>query len=93
MDKLPKVEYDLEFGTFDDDGGQCPNFFQETLYTKENRPLDSIDAIFERKMSKRLSKFHAKPIDRTQYDKEMISKQLDLEIIKIYITIQDDSVK
>jgi hypothetical protein len=52
MDKLPKVEYD-----FDD--GYLP------LYSKENRPMETIDAIFERKMSKRLSKFHAKPIDRT----------------------------
>jgi hypothetical protein len=52
MDKLPKVEYD-----FDD--GYLP------LYTQEKRPMETIDAIFERKMSKRLSKFHAKPIDRT----------------------------
>ena len=80
MDKLPKVEYD-----FDD--GYLP------LYTQEKRPMETIDAIFERKMSKRLSKFHAKPIDRTQYDKELLNKQLDLEIIKIYITIQDDSIK
>ena len=44
-------------------------------------------------MSKRLSRFHAKPIDRTQYDKELLNKQLDLEIITVKITVQDDSLK
>ena len=82
MEKLPKVEYDLDL-----DDLPLP------IYSREYRPMETIDAIFERKMSKRLSKFHAKPIDRTQYDKELLQKQLDLEIIKIYITIQDDSIK
>jgi hypothetical protein len=93
MEKLPKVEYDLDIGTFGEDEGQCCNILQDALYTRESRPMETMDAICERKMSKRLSKFHAKPIDRTQYDKELLSKQLDLEIIKIFITVQDESVK
>ena len=60
MEKLPKVEYDLDLGLSTD-----VSILQETAYTKESRPMESIDAIFERKMSKRLTKFHAKPIDRT----------------------------
>lgn len=37
-------------------------------------------------MAKRWSSFHGKPIDRTQYDKEMLGKQLDLEIVTITLT-------
>lgn len=82
IEKIPKVEYELDL-----------NDMALPIYSHESRPLETLDQVFERKMSKRLSKFHAKPIDRTQYDKELLQKQLDLEIIKIYITIQDDSLK
>jgi hypothetical protein len=93
MEKLPRVEYDLDFGPFGEtymsleDNGEYSTMMQETVYTKQNRPMESIDAIFERKMSKRLAKFHAKPIDRTQYDKELLLKQLDLEIIIVSIEV------
>lgn len=76
IEKIPKVEYELDL-----------NDMALPIYSHESRPLEILDQVFERKMSKRLSKFHAKPIDRTQYDKELLQKQLDLEIIKIYITI------
>ena len=80
MDKLPKVEYDIDFVPFGDSqmstdiSGNISTVMHDTVYTKETRPMESIDAIFERKMSKRLAKFHAKPIDRTQYDKELLTK-------------------
>ena len=42
-----------------------------------------MDLIFEKKMGKRLALFHNKPIDRTQFDKETLAKQLDLETLTI----------
>ena len=37
-------------------------------------------------MAKRWSSFHGKPIDRTQYDKELLEKQLDLETVTKTLT-------
>ena len=42
-----------------------------------------MDLIFEKKMGKRLALFHNKPIDRTQFDSELLEKQLDLETLSI----------
>jgi hypothetical protein len=46
----------------------------ELSYHKENRPKKTLDEVFEAKMKQRASKFHGKPIDRTQYDKELLEK-------------------
>ena len=61
--------------------------------TKENRPQKTLDYIFEMKMKKRLATFHAKPLDRTQYEKELLEKQLDLETIRVTLHDEDASVK
>lgn len=45
--------------------------------------MKTLDNIFEQKMAKRWSAFHGKPLDRTQYDKELLEKQLDLETITV----------
>ena len=37
-------------------------------------------------MAKRWSKLPGKPLDRTQYDKELLEKQLDLETIRVTLT-------
>lgn len=60
---------------------------------KENRPCKTLDSIFEKKMNRRLARFHAKPLDRTQYEKELLEKQLDLETIIISLHEEDASVK
>ena len=36
--------------------------------------MQTIDNIFEREMKKRLTMFHARPLDRTQYDKDILDK-------------------
>ena len=54
--------------------------------TQKNRPLHTLDAFSEVLMRKRIKKFHAKTIDRTQYDTEMLQKQMDLETMKIILT-------
>lgn len=56
---------------------------QAELYDYESRPMQNLDTIFEKKMSKRLAAFHAKLLDRTQFDTPLLQKQLDLEIIKV----------
>lgn len=100
VEKLPRVEYEVEYGYFDN--GESDNSLEEDslmlgndeyLYTYENRPLRDMDTIFEKKMSKRLASFHAKLIDRTQFDKELLRKQLDLETINITMNDEEDVVK
>ena len=61
---------------------------QTEIYDAESRPMQTLDAIFEKKMSKRLAAFHAKLLDRTQFDDALLRKQLDLEIINV--TMVDD---
>ena len=63
----------------------------DCVLTSEQRP--SFDSIFEKKVKYRLSKFHAKPIDRTQFDKELLEKQMDLETMKITLQDEDDKVR
>lgn len=67
--------------------------YEETTYSLENRPLQNFDTIFEQKVGKRLAAFHAKPLDRTQFDRELLAKQLDLETVKIEMQDEDDKVK
>lgn len=47
--------------------------------------------MFERSMKHRLATFHARPIDRTQYDRDLLQKQMDLETMRITITNESDS--
>ena len=65
----------------------------ELSYHKENRPKKTLDEVFEAKMKQRASKFHGKPIDRTQYDKELLEKQLDLETVTITLHEEFNNVK
>ena len=44
-------------------------------------------------MRKRLSKFHSNVIDKTQYDKDALQKQLNLEIITINLEIDSNDKK
>lgn len=62
---------------------------------KENyqRQFNTLDVIFEKKMQKRSSVFHSLPIDRTQYDRKTLTKQLELETVKIVLKDEDDRVK
>jgi len=47
--------------------------------------------IFEKKMQKRLATYHNKPIDRTQFDHDMLCKQLDLEVLNITLADNEDN--
>lgn len=95
IEKLPRVEYEIDFGDYskDEEGDQVSNVFEDAAYTYENRPMKTIDAIFERKMGRRLTLFHSRPIDRTQFDKELLAKQLELETIKVIVREADESVR
>lgn len=75
VEKIQKVEYDINY--IDGYDGQ----WYDAVLTSEQRP--TLDSIFEKKVKYRLSKFHAKPIDRTQFDRELLQKQMDLETMKI----------
>jgi hypothetical protein len=55
----------------------------DVLYNMNQRPKETLDIIFEAKMQKRLATFHNKPIDRTQFDAELLQKQLDLETVNL----------
>lgn len=59
----------------------------------ESRPLQTLDGMFERQMKKRLNMFHARPIDRTQYDKDILSKQMDLETMRITLNKEENRMK
>lgn len=61
VEKLSPVSYDFEM-TFDE------------TFSHDNRPGEKLDIMFEQKISKRLVNFHAKPIDRTQFDNDLLSK-------------------
>ena len=85
VEKLAPVEYEINFGCFDYGDGEPTKETEQAedlimtdvhsdLYTQETRPLSQMDLIFEKKMGKRLALFHNKPIDRTQFDKETLSK-------------------
>lgn len=62
----------------------------DNLYTEKTRPGNQLDLIFEKKMQKRLASYHNKPIDRTQFDHEMLCKQLDLEVLNITLADNED---
>lgn len=79
--KLSQVSYDLDMA------------YEDTTYSFDNRPLQNFDTMFEQKVSKRLTLFHAKPLDRTQFDKELLAKQLDLETVKITMHDEDEKVR
>lgn len=85
VEKIQKVEYDINY--IDGYDGQ----WYDAVLTSEQRP--TLDSIFEKKVKYRLSKFHAKPIDRTQFDRELLQKQMDLETMKITLQDEDDKVK
>jgi len=44
-------------------------------------------------MQKRLASFHARPLDRTQYDNELLQKQMDLETMKISLKDEEDTMR
>lgn len=44
-------------------------------------------------MQKRLATFHNKPIDRTQFDTELLQKQLDLETVNLELMNQDENYR
>ena len=48
--------------------------------------MSTFDDFGEVIMFKRIKKFHAKTMDRTQYDNEMMAKQLELETMNITLT-------
>ena len=63
--KIPAVSYEIE----------VTNIFGDCLLNNlGSRPLQTLDNMFERQMKKRLNMFHARPIDRTQYDKDILNK-------------------
>jgi len=61
----------------------------QITYTSETRPMGNLDHIFEAKMKVRATKFHMKPIDKTQYEPEHLQKQLDLETLTV--TLQEEA--
>ena len=63
--KLPREIYEISLGDPD-----SLSFENVDVPFREK----TMDEIFEQKMQKRLSSFHAQPIDRTQYEKELLDK-------------------
>jgi len=64
--KLPREIYEISI-----DGDPYSSCFENSDVPFREK---SLDEIFEQKMQKRLSSFHALPIDRTQYEKELLDK-------------------
>ena len=92
--KIERVEYVLDigqFGGYDDyeenmevcNDDIVHHGVYDQLYNMNQRPKGTLDNIFEAKMQKRLATFHNKPIDRTQFDAELLQKQLDLETVNL----------
>lgn len=80
VEKLEPVSYDLDM-TYED------------TFNHDSRPGQKLDIFFEQKVAKRLINFHAKPIDRTQFDHDLLSKQLELETMKITMNEEDEKVR
>jgi len=79
--KIQQVEYEIEPAVYEED--TVMTGVSDSLLTKEDRPFKSLDQVFEKRMNQRMAVFHCSLTDRTQFDRDLLNKQLDLEVLNI----------
>jgi hypothetical protein len=94
VEKLPKVEYEIELGGYqrqddaaDEEEDEEENCLMtgpsDLIFNQETRPLKNLDLGFERLIARRLATYHCHYREKTQYDSHLLQKQMDLTTINV----------